>query len=186
MSKWPKFAHYEEFVGALPRILERALRYSRISRRYGVQPEEVYSRMLGKIQKNWHRIPKQVGQATYLWQIFRSCLFDELKAISRSTILADPGKPWASQSLDVMSETAIVDSDRGLDFREVAEAIEKLQKDYPVHTRILALRGVFDCKWAEISAAVGLCQRTCQNYYRDIRSIFCERYPHLRELLNET
>ncbi len=186
MSNWPKFAHYEEFLDALPNILKRALNYSCLSRRYGIDSEEVYSRMLGKIQKNWHRIPKQVGQSTYLWQIFRSCLFEEIKSVRRSTIVAPPGKPWALQSLDLLSETAVVDSDRGLDFREVAEAIEKLQKDYPVHTRILALRGVFDWKWAEIAAAVELCQRTCQNYYRDIRNVFCERYPHLRELLNET
>jgi DNA-directed RNA polymerase specialized sigma24 family protein len=186
MYKWPKFEDYEEYVAALPAILDYAYRLCKRARSANVEPDEVFGRMLVKIQTYWYNIPKGTGQTTYLWRIYYSCLMNELKSTGRSTFSAQKNKPWMEIRLIALSEAARSEplvGDGLSDFRKVLNA--ELRGKYGIHTLILILREAKGMKWDKVAALVGFSVKTCQKYNKIIKIRFRECYPHFRDLLGE-
>lgn len=209
MKHWPKITSEEEYVEALPSLRQLARRFSCQVARFNVDSEDVFARMMEGIHKNRFRIPKETGQAAYVYRIFRTCLSEERRLAGRlrktrqalrdswmygcESTICDKG-PDGERFAGYETPSPLPDrpgrhgpslAERAVNRREVHVALKKLSRRYRIHVRILRLRFLEQNTWREISDRVHLCIRRCQQYYRIIKQEFAALFPELRELIGE-
>ncbi len=185
MGKWPKFRNHDEFIMESPRLCERARRLSRLARRAGVEPDEVFGRIIGKLPRHWQNIPRYRGQSAYLRSVFNTCLADAIRADARRIIEIPPEKPWVQENLEQLTDKPSNRMESSEVFAVLNLALIELDAIDSLGTWILVLRDGCACKWKEIALAAGLCIPTCRHRRNRMREIFRARFPHLRCLLDD-
>jgi len=179
----PTIASDEEYLRILAELTRLAKRYSAAARKHGLDPEEVYGRVLVKIHKTRKKIPRDRGQAAYVYSVFETCLADEGKSDTRWRKKRAHASAHALRRREHQSEAVEAEQERCVRLGEIGGALAKLPADLQEAISILWDHKALGETLVSLERKYGCCPNTLRSYMARGKEWIRENWPHLKDLM---
>lgn len=181
----PTFEIYEEYVQALPGLVQISERYCTQSWALGVNGEDVKARILLRFERHWDKIPRARGQATYISRIFQSSFSEELRNKLRSVIAPAGDRGFDHGLLERLSCSSQVLPQTKLDLASAMDALGSLRPKLGYRVDVLRDREILEDTFEVLSERYGRSPGALRLDMHKVKELYRERFPHFRELVED-